>query len=62
LTTVTGTADYIPSESLEANPVYSISDDVFSFAGISLFMNSQHHLALKDQIQSQIGCLYKIPF
>jgi len=37
LTTAPGTVDFMPPESLEANPVYGTSVDVFSFAGIALY-------------------------
>jgi len=37
LTTAPGTMDFMPPESLEVNPVYGTSIDVFSFAGISLY-------------------------
>jgi len=36
-TTAPGTVDFMPPESLEANPVYGTAIDVFSFAGISLY-------------------------
>ena len=36
LTTAPGTVDFMPPETLEANPVYDTAVDVFSFAGIAL--------------------------
>ena len=36
LTTAPGTMDFLPPETLEANPSYSTAVDVFSFAGIAL--------------------------
>ena len=36
LTTAPGTVDFMPPETLEANPVYGTAVDVFSFAGIAL--------------------------
>ena len=36
LTTAPGTVDFMPPETLEANPVYGTAVDVFSYAGIAL--------------------------
>ena len=36
LTTAPGTVDFMPPETLEANPVYGTAVDVFSYAGIGL--------------------------
>ena len=36
LTTAPGTVDFMPPETLEADPVYGTAVDVFSFAGIAL--------------------------
>ena len=36
LTTAPGTVDFMPPETLEANPLYDTAVDVFSFAGIAL--------------------------
>ena len=38
LTKAPGTLDFMPPEALEDNPVYDVSLDVFSFAGIMLFV------------------------
>jgi len=41
LTTAPGTIDFMPPETLEANPVYGTLVDVFSFAGITLHVCSE---------------------
>ena len=38
LTTAPGTVDFMPPETLEANPVYGTAVDVFSYAGIALYV------------------------
>ena len=38
LTTAPGTVDFMPPETMEANPSYGTAVDVFSFAGVSLYV------------------------
>ena len=51
LTHVPGTADFMPPEALGKKPVYGVELDVFSFAGIMLFVASHKWPSPADQVQ-----------
>jgi len=50
LTKVPGTADFMPPECLEDNPIYNTSLDIFSYAGIVLHVVNQEWPTPKAQV------------